>query len=90
MGTVSAMVNNNEFSARVTRAVKAELARRDMKGSELVAVLGIGRNAVYTRLRGNAPFDTEELARIAGHLGISLDTLFASAALETIELREAA
>lgn len=83
IGTVVVMAGNTEFSARVTRAVKAELARRDKTGADIVPVLGIGRNAVYYRLRGEAPFDTDELALIADMLGITLETLFASASLET-------
>lgn len=82
LGTVLHMAANTEFSARVTRAVKAEIARRDLSGGNLAPILGIGRNAVYARLRGDAPFDTDQLEKIADWLGISLETLFASAALE--------
>lgn len=77
------MTDNTDFSARVTRAVKAELARHGKTGADLVPVLNLGRNAVYARLREEAPFDTDQLSRIAAMLGISLETLFASAALET-------
>ncbi len=84
MGTVSGMASNMEFSARVTRAVKAELARHGLTGADLVPVLKIGRNAVYDRLRGKVAFNTVELEQIATRLGIGLDTLFRSAALEDI------
>ena len=71
-----------DFSRRIIGAVKAELARRDLSGADLVPVLGIGRNAVYARLNGERPFETDELAKIVEFLGIDMDTLLASADLE--------
>ena len=73
------------FSDKVTRAVKAELARRGMNGSDLVAPLGLSRNAVYSRLRNESPFDTAEIEKIAAALGTDVGTIFASAALEDRE-----
>lgn len=71
-----------EYSARIIRAVKAELARRDVAGSALIPVLGISKNSLYSRLRFERSFETDELAKIVDFLGIDMDTLFASAALE--------
>lgn len=76
------MKANTTFTAKVTRAVKAELARRGLGGADLVEPLGLSRNAVYSRLRNDSPFDTEELEKVVAALGIDMDTLFASAALE--------
>ena len=69
----------DELTEQITRAVKAELARRDIDGVALVPVLGIGRNAVYARLRYERPFDTAELEKIATFLGMTLGDLIASA-----------
>lgn len=75
----------NEFSNRVARAVKAELARRDLSGHDLAEPLRMGRNAVYARLRYEKAFNTDELEAIAEFLGITLATLFASADLAAVE-----
>ncbi len=71
-----------DFSRRVIGAVKAELARRDLSGADLVQPLEIGRNAIYSRLKGEQPFETDELSKIVDFLGIDMDTLMASADLE--------
>lgn len=68
-----------DMSSRITGAVKAELARRDLSGNDLTEPLGLGRNAVYARLRGERPFDMVELEKITAFIGISLDDLWASA-----------
>lgn len=52
---------------------------------DLIPVLGLGRNAVYDRLNGAIALDSDELERILVFLGISLDTLLASAALDVHE-----
>jgi plasmid maintenance system antidote protein VapI len=70
------------FSLRVIGAVKAELRRRDLDGKDLVEPLGIGRNAIYSRLRGETAFNTEDLARIEESLGITIDTILTSAELQ--------
>jgi hypothetical protein len=83
MGTLTVMAGNAAgFNARIYRAVKAELARRGKDGMDLVPVLGLGRNAVYDRLRGSIPFDVLELGKVVEFLGISLETLLASADLD--------
>lgn len=69
------------LSSRVSGAVKAELARRDLSGHDLVTPLRLGRNAVYARLRGERPFDMKELELIVDFLGITMDDLLASADL---------
>ncbi len=81
IGTVPRMATESDFTVRIRGAVKAELARRDYSGSDLVGVLGINRNAVYARLRGEQQFAVEDLSRIIAFLGITMDQLIASAAL---------
>lgn len=77
-----------ESSRQIIRAVKAELKRRDLDGIDLVHPLGLGRNAVYSRLRFERPFDTDELAKIVAFLGIDFATLFAS--VEPVALKAVA
>ncbi|UAJ78361.1 hypothetical protein IT072_13950 [Leifsonia sp. ZF2019] len=74
----------HDLSIRITDAVKAELARRDLSGHDLVAPLGLGRNAVYARLRHERPFDTAELEKIVRFLGIDMTILLASADLGAV------
>lgn len=69
-------------SARITRAVKAELGRRGLTGVALAPVLGLNRNAVYARLRFERPFDTSELSKIAEFFGMTVDDLLDSAELD--------
>jgi len=71
------------FSARVTGAIKAELARRDLDGVELAKPLNLSRNSVYSRLRGERPFDTDEIAAAAEFLGMSVDALLDSARISS-------
>ena len=52
---------------------------------DLIPVLNLGRNAVYDRLNGSIALDSDELEQILVFLGISLDTLLASAALDVHE-----
>lgn len=80
----------DESSTRIIRAVKAELARRDKTGADLVDVLGLNRNAVYTRLGYGKAFDTMELAKIADFLGITITELLASADLDRIDASDMA
>ncbi|MCC2031799.1 hypothetical protein [Microbacterium allomyrinae] len=71
-----------KFSAQVTGAIKAELARRDIDGVALVDVLELSRNSVYARLRGERPFDTDEIAAASEFLGMSILDLLASASID--------
>jgi len=63
------------FSRRVIGSVKAELARRDLDGAALVPVLGLSRNTVYARLRGEKSFEVDEVGKIADFFGIPVEAL---------------
>lgn len=58
--------------------MRAELARRNLPRECLIPVLGIGKNAVYDRLRGTRSFEVEEVAKIAEYLGIAVGDLVAA------------
>jgi len=79
----------DQDSLLIIGAVKAELARRDIAGVELVPVIGLNRNAVYARLRGEQAFTLTELFQIASHLGITLQDLFKSAELGRVQAEAA-
>lgn len=69
-------------STRIIRAVKAEAARRGVTGKVLAEALGRDKKYVYERYRFEKAFATSDLEPIAESLGIPVDIIFASAALE--------
>ena len=54
----------------VAAEVRAELARRKIPQSGLVSVLGMSEVSVSRRLRGETPFDINELVAVAEFLGV--------------------
>lgn len=62
-----------QFSEAVGNEVRAELARQRKTQAELAAALGITPLTASRRLAGTAPFDTEELHRVAGWLGVPVE-----------------
>lgn len=70
------------FTARLVRALKAELARRDMHANSLIESIGISKNSLYSKLRGEKSFELDEIAKAVESMGMDMETLFASAALE--------
>lgn len=80
----------DETSTRIIGAVKAESARRGMSGKKLAEALGRDKKYIYERFRYEKPFATSDLEPLAQSIGISVSTLFASAALEELESQVAA
>lgn len=71
--------SGSTWSETVAATVRAELARRRLRATELMTVLGLGRTAVYDRVNGVVPFDTRELLLVATFLGMSAEELVAEA-----------
>jgi len=59
---------DQELRLSVAATVRAELARRDLNQWDLAGALGLNRTGASRRLRGEVPFDTDELAAIGGLL----------------------
>lgn len=57
--------------------VKAEMARRDLTQVALAEKLGMSQSMLSYRLRGQVPFDVDELELVAGVLGVPLAVLLA-------------
>jgi transcriptional regulator with XRE-family HTH domain len=55
--------------------VRAEMVRRGISQTALASRLGMSQAAVSKRLRGETPFDINELAQIAAALDVTLDRL---------------
>jgi transcriptional regulator with XRE-family HTH domain len=63
----------------IAAAVRAELARRDLRASGLAAVLGMSKPTVSGRLNGAYEFTHHELELVAEYIGIRLPDLLESA-----------
>lgn len=60
--------------ARVAAEVRAELARQGKVPADVGEVLGLSRPTVTNRLRGDSPFDLDELETLAAWLGVTPET----------------
>lgn len=55
--------------------VRAELARRKLRGGDLADALRISRTSLWRRLNGVYPFDINELAAVAAYLDLPVSAL---------------
>lgn len=69
------MSSADSYSTRVAAGVRAELARQRRRANELVPVIGLTRNHVYRRVRGEVPFDLAEIEAVASFLGVPIASL---------------
>lgn len=72
------MPDNEPSTAQLTRQaiaaeVRAELARQNKTQRDLGAALGLHQSSVQLRLTGERAFRGEELAIMAGWLGVSVE-----------------
>ena len=63
------------FAAAVNQNVRAEIARADIKDAELLATLGITRDTLATRRKGEREWTLGEIEKIAGLVEQSIDVL---------------
>lgn len=61
-------------TARTAEAVRVELARHRVKGSDMAKVLSLSRTTMWRRLNGEYPFNIAELSAIADRLGVPVST----------------
>lgn len=66
---------NRSAGERTAGAVRAELARRKISGRELAIGLGWSVGMTSRRLRGECPFDIDQLAAVADFLGVAVAEL---------------
>ena len=67
----------------VAREVKTWMARMDVKKVDLAHVFGISQAGVAKKLRGDSAFSFEDLLKVAGLMGISLNELLGESILNT-------
>lgn len=65
----------SSYSRRVSEAVKLVRARSGLSNADLIREAGFSTNYFYVRLRGEAPFDTNDLDRIARALNIEVEDI---------------
>lgn len=56
------------YAAAVAEEVRAMMARRQVHGKQLAALLGVSQMYVSRRMHGEIPWDVADLARLAGLL----------------------
>lgn len=64
--------------AQVGANVRAEMARQGITQTRLAEQIGRSQSQLSKRLSGVIPFDIDELAAVAGSLGVPLDRLTVS------------
>lgn len=67
-GSTSTIDQIEHHDSSVASNVRAELARRKVKGRELAAALGWSERTTRRRLAGELPFTVDELTEVAKHL----------------------
>jgi len=66
---------NNTITEKLVLAIKQTLPPKAYIAPYLVELLALGKEAVYRRLRGEVPFNINEVVLIANDLKISLDSI---------------
>ncbi|WP_431800382.1 helix-turn-helix domain-containing protein [Microbacterium kunmingense] len=74
------MDTDDNYWKRVAAGVRAELARQRKPTLDLVPLLGLNRNAVYRRVRGEIPFDLAQIQTVADYLGVTVASFTESTA----------
>ena len=59
----------------VAASVRAECARQRVSQRDVARALELSHTSVHRRIRGDVPFDVDELAKIAELLGLSIHDL---------------
>lgn len=54
----------------IASGIRAEMARQELTQQALAPQIGMSQQALSRRLRGEHPFDTAELERVAAALGV--------------------
>lgn len=78
MSEVIAMPDRESPRGRVAAEVRAALARARVSGNRLSTLLGQSQPYWSRRLTGKVAFDVDDLAAIAGLLGVDVTSFFAA------------
>ena len=69
------MASSNQVTEQVAREVSAAIARAERSCAWVAKRTGIPNTTLGRKMRGHAPFNVEELAKIADVLGVRLGSL---------------
>jgi transcriptional regulator with XRE-family HTH domain len=69
---ISTLVTAGTARYDVAAAIRAHLAVRRMSDSALGRAIGMSQSKISRRTNGEIAFDTDDLGRIASHLGITV------------------
>lgn len=67
------------YSEALAAEIRACLGRANITQAALASAIGIGSGTMSRKLAGRYAFDTDELTRIAAHLGVSPSSLLRDA-----------
>lgn len=81
MGT-RAYTADDDFSRAVTARIQQAVNESGILKTQLIQLTGLSRNYVYKRLRGEGPWNTNDIHRISSALGIDPGALMAGAAAD--------
>ena len=81
MGT-RAYTADDDFSRAVTARIQQAVNESGISKTQLIHLTGLSRNYVYKRLRGEGPWNTNDIHRISSVLGIDPGALMAGAAAD--------
>jgi transcriptional regulator with XRE-family HTH domain len=65
----------SQYAVKVAAEVRAQAARKQIRGSRLAVILGISENAMSRRMTGKLPFGIDELAAVAAALDVTVQDL---------------
>lgn len=69
-------MSNPTAAAVVGANVRAEMARAKVTQSTIGLLLGVSQSGVSARLRGETPFNVDELLLVANYLEVGMADLF--------------
>jgi transcriptional regulator with XRE-family HTH domain len=64
-----------DLRTRVASAVRAELGRAQVPRYDAAGALGISRQSLWRKLKGDHPFTLEEIATLADLIGVPMSAL---------------
>jgi len=76
-------MKNNLFQLKLMEEIRKKIPQKNKLVTFLTGLLGIEREAVYRRLRGEVPFSFSEVATICQKLSLSVDEMIDSTSSET-------
>ncbi|MBN6777398.1 helix-turn-helix transcriptional regulator [Pseudoclavibacter alba] len=78
------MSNAGSLNARVLEAINALIRERKLMKKSVIAESGIPQNTYFRKMRGETPFTTDDIERIAHALGVTPETIMVRASTKDV------